>query len=103
MSALGDLMENKQVLAGGCHAAIGGGTIAATMMFAHSWWPFLIVEAALVPFVLWKEFVYDLSGAETGEDMTSSIQDALGYLAGNVLAWSLLLLAHHLGTWTTAQ
>jgi hypothetical protein len=99
-TTIGDLMENKQVEAAGDHAAIGGGVIAITMMFSHSWLPFLIVEGLLIPFVLWKEFWYDLH-SEDGETLTSSTQDALGYLAGNVLAWSLLLLAHHLGTWTT--
>ena len=99
MSSVGDLMENKQVLAAGDHAAIGAGVIVVTMLFAHTWLPFAIVEPALVAFVLWKEFVYDLSGAETGEDVKSSVQDALGYLAGNVLAWGILLLAWHLGTW----
>ena len=102
MSGPADWMENKQVLAGGCHAAIGSWCVWIPALFAHSWLPFLVVQAVLVPYVLAKEFWWDLK-YEAGENMTTSTQDALGYLAGNVLAWSLLLLAHHLGTWTTTQ
>jgi hypothetical protein len=99
VSEPGDWGENFTIQSAGDHFAIGCGAIVVTMLFVHTWAPFLWVQPLLVLFVLLKEYVYDLR-EETGETWRSSTVDALGYLAGNVVGWGLLLLAWHLGTWS---
>lgn len=99
VSLPGDWGENFTVQSAGDHAAIGAGVVIVTALFAHSWAPFEWVEPLLVLFVLLKEYAWDLR-EETGETVKSSTVDALGYLAGNVIGWGLLLLAWHLGTWS---
>jgi hypothetical protein len=94
----GDWMENAQNLADGVHCAIGMGVLVITALFAHRWLPFLVAEGMLVPFVLVKEYWYDLK-YETGETVRSSTVDALGYLIGNAAGWLLLFVAAECGTW----
>ena len=99
MSTIADLMENKQVLAAGWHSSIGLACIWIPMLFGHSFAPYLWIEPILVLFVLLKEFWWDLT-YEAGEDLTSSAQDAIGYVAGNAVGLALLGLAVWRGTWS---
>ena len=98
----GDWMEVSQTLANIGHA-LGGYAIPLTaafvsyVFFAHAWAPPLVVQTMLATYVLVKEYWYDLK-FESNETVRSSTVDALGYLAGGIIAWALILPAF-LGHW----
>ena len=94
MTKPGDWMENKQTIADLGHALGGYGVLITVSLFTRAWLPILIVEVLLATYVLGKEFWYDLR-YESGETLASSTEDALGYLAGNAVAWLPVLLAWH--------
>ena len=97
MAKPGDWMENVQNLADGDHVAIGALAVVVPALYAHTWLPMLVASAVLVPFVLAKEYWYDLR-YETGETWRSSTVDALGYLIGQAFGWGLAGIAWLHGT-----
>jgi hypothetical protein len=99
MSKPGDWMEDKQTLANGVHAALSYSILLTTAFLAHASWRWIGgIEAFLVVFVTVKEAWYDLK-YETGETWQSSLEDAIGWLVGNILAWGVIGLAYWLGVW----
>jgi hypothetical protein len=94
----GDWMENYTAQSTGCHILIGFSLLVATALLTRLGWVAGAAEGALGAWVVGKEFWYDLR-FETGETWRSSTVDALGYAAGNALAWGALFAAHLLGRW----
>ena len=83
-------MEDKQNLANGVHFLLGYAILFTACVFGHLI-AIAIASVILAPAVLIKEFWYDLR-YETGETKKTSIEDALGYAAGMVLAWAAFFL-----------
>lgn len=95
----GDWMENKQNLANGVHCALSYAILLTTAFLSRGslkW--ILAIEIALTIFVLVKEYWYDLR-YETGETIKTSTEDALGWLIGNGIAWTVIAIACWVGIW----
>jgi hypothetical protein len=96
--AIGDWMKSEALVTNAAHALAGACVLLVAALFTHARMPLSIVEVVLAAYVLIKEYYIDLY-YESGEDVASSTADALGYVAGNLLAVGLLVFARHLGSW----
>ncbi len=90
--ASGDWMKNPEWLANAGHFLAGASVLLVASLFTRSAAWLGGVEASLFSLVIIKEYVVDLR-YESGEDVRSSTVDALGYLAGNLVAIGLVWLA----------
>lgn len=96
--AIGDWMKGLTWLANAGHFLGGGYVVLMTVLFTHSHGTLRDVEATFVVAVLVKEYVIDLIW-ESGETVTSSTIDALGWCLGNTFALGMVALSRYLGGW----
>ena len=94
----GDWMENLQNVADLGHFAGGYAIFLTTIFWTHSWLAIGIVEVVFLGLVAWKEGYYDLRD-ETGETVSTSLEDAVGWISGNSVGWIMLAAAHAVGSW----
>ena len=93
LGAPADWMKSAAWMANAGHFLAGLSVLLVAHTFSHAAGPLSIVSALFVTYALGKEYWFDLR-YESGEDVASSTVDFVGYIAGHVVAWALVLSAH---------
>jgi hypothetical protein len=86
-----DFLKSPQWCANGVHFLLGYAVLLTTAWWTSDKLTIFAVALFLYAFVLVKEYAIDLR-FESGETIASSSEDALGYFAGSIVAWVMILV-----------
>lgn len=88
-----DWMKSPAWLANVGHFLAGMCVILVAHTYSHSGHTLSVVSLLFTTWCFLKEFWFDLT-YETGEDVVSSLVDFVGYILGQVVAWTLIFSVH---------